>query len=60
MNVAMILASAQVAGMVLSVSVLLRVRRLSVRIWSTIPSYQRSHEGGDVTQPSGIGQVSRA
>ena len=42
MNVAMILASAQFAGMVLSVSFLLRVRRLSVGIWSANPSDQRS------------------
>ena len=60
MNVAMILASAQLVGMVLSVSFLLRVRRLSVGIWSTIPSYQRSRAGSDVTQPSEIDQIFRA
>jgi hypothetical protein len=60
MSVAMILVSAQLAGTALSFSFLVRVRRLSVGIRSIVPSYQRSHAGSDVTEPSGIDQIFRA
>jgi hypothetical protein len=60
MNVAMILASAQLAGMVLSISFLLRVRRLSAGIWSISPTYQLSLAESDVKQPSEVEQIFRA
>jgi len=60
MNAEMIHAGAQFLGMVLSFMLLLRIRRLSIGLWSTGPSYQCLPTGSDVEQPSEIDQIFRA
>jgi hypothetical protein len=60
MNAEMILADAQVLGMVLSFMLLLKVRRLSMGLWSTGPSYQCLPTGSGVEPPANTGQIFRA
>jgi hypothetical protein len=50
MSAKMILASAQLIGMVLSFALLHRTRRLSVGLCSTVSSRQSLPAGSDVTQ----------
>ncbi len=56
MNTEMILVGTQLVGMVLSFTLLLRARRLSVELWSTRLSYQGSYTKRDVEQ---IAETSR-
>jgi len=60
MNAEMILAGTQFDGMVLSFTLLLRARRLSVGLWSTGPSFQRLPAGSDVEHLAEIDQIFRA
>ena len=60
MNAGMILASTQFVGMVLSFTLLLRVRRLSMGLWSPGPSYERMSTGSGVEQPTEIVEIFRA
>jgi hypothetical protein len=60
MKAEMIFAVTQFVGMVLSFTLLLRARRLSVWLWSTQPSYRRLPTGIVVEQPSEIDQIFRA
>jgi hypothetical protein len=48
MNVEMILAGTKLVGMVLSFTLLLRARKLSVGLWSTAPCYHRLPARSDV------------
>lgn len=56
MSTEMILVGTQLVGMVLSFTLLLRARRLSVELWSTRLSYQGSYTKRDVEQ---IAETSR-
>jgi hypothetical protein len=60
MNAEMILTGTKFLGMVLSFTLLLRARQLSVGLWSTEKSRQRLPTGSDVKQPSEIDQIFRA
>jgi hypothetical protein len=60
MNAEMILAGNQFVGMVLSFTLLLRTRQLSVGLWSTGPSCQRLPIGSGVKQSVEIDQIFRA
>lgn len=60
MNAEMIFAGTQFVGMVLSFTLLLRVRRISIGLWSTGPSYQYLSTGSGVEQPSDSVQIFRA
>jgi hypothetical protein len=55
-----ILAVTQFVGMVLSFTLLLKARRLSVWLWSTQPSHRHSPTRNAVGQPSEIDQIFRA
>jgi hypothetical protein len=57
MNAETIQAGMQFVVMMLSFALLLRVRRLSVGLWSTEPSCQRLPVGSEVGQPSESDQI---
>ncbi len=59
MSAKMILASAQLVGMVLSFAFLLRARRLSVGLWSTGHSCRRLPTVNGIEQPAEIDQKFR-
>jgi hypothetical protein len=59
MNTEMIFAGTQLVGMVLSFTLLLRARRLSVELWSTRLSYQRSYTKSNVEQLAEISRIFR-
>jgi hypothetical protein len=60
MNVEMILASTKVVGLVLSFTLLLRARQLSVGLWSAAPYYQRLPTGSVVEQQTEMDRRFRA
>jgi len=60
MNEGMIVAGTQCVGMVLSFTLLLRVRRLSVGIWSKDPSSERVFTGSRAEIVVGFERTFRA